>query len=142
VPNKSAIERANQNWGMQTPLLDHAGNPLPPSSSRNQGAANASFGGGSGGYGGGPTGGSNSGDNPMSEIAGLKKNVGFLNWAIAFMFAGAFILAWVVDQRAEGRDDKSGQKVEKIADKVEDLKVSSAEQRSDLKAILEKLNER
>lgn len=78
----------------------------------------------------------------MIDIAGLKKNVNFLNWAVAFMFAGAFIMAWAVDQRAEGRDDKSGQKVEKIAEKVEDLKVSSAEQRSDLKSILEKLNER
>lgn len=89
------LASANRNWG-HAQILNSDGNPyrpnVPPQPPSNTGG-----------------GGGASGGDPMIDIAGLKKNVGFLNWvagiATVAIVALYFILTAQIDNRFDKVDD-------------------------------------
>ena len=64
----------------------------------------------------------------MIDIAGLKKNVGFLNWAMGIIFVSgltAIILSYLLlAGRIDDRYDKIGTKLDHVTDQISDLRVS------------------
>jgi len=73
------------------------------------------------------------------EIAGIKKNLGFLNWIAAAGVAALIGLYFILSGQIDSRFDKAGSKIEHVSDQVSDLRVSGTQQASDVKAILEKV---
>ena len=67
----------------------------------------------------------------MIDIAGLKKNVGFLNWATGIIFVSgltAIILSYLLlAGRIDDRYDKIGTKLDHVGDQITDLRVSVSE---------------
>ncbi len=80
----------------------------------------------------------------MSDIAGLKKNVGFLNWAVGLMFLaglGSILASFLVlDDRINDRFERADDRAGRIEGQIGDLRVTAAQQSSDIKAILEKVD--
>lgn len=114
----SPLQTANNTWGSAT-LINASGNPLRPPTPPHP-PANT----------GGPSGPSG-GHEPMIEIAGLKKNVGFLNWATGLIFLSglAAILAsyLMLAQKIEDRYDRIGDKIEGVSQQIGDMRVQLTE---------------
>ena len=70
----------------------------------------------------------------MIDIAGLKKNVGFLNWALGTTFLlglAAIITSYVMLSGQIGdRYDRVGDKLDGIATQISDLRVDITEVRA------------
>jgi hypothetical protein len=109
-------------------LVDSSGNPMRSGA----GAAPPSYGAGGGGQ------------DAIIDIAGLKKNVGFLNWAVGIIFLSglsAIIVSFLtlndkIDNRFDRADDRSRQ----IEQKVEQVRLDAVEQKADVEAILERVS--
>lgn len=84
------------------------------------------------------------GSSTVSDIAGLKKNVGFLNWAVGLMFLaglGSILASFLVlDDRINDRFERADDRAGRIEGQIGDLRVTAAQQSSDIKAILEKVD--
>lgn len=65
----------------------------------------------------------------MSDIAGLKKNVGFLNWASAALLTAGVAAFFMLDAS-----------VEDVASDVVEIKIQSARQSALLESIAQKLD--
>ena len=111
------LASANQNWG-HAQLLNSDGNPWRPTNSL-QPPANTGGGGGA------------SGADPMTDIAGLKKNVGFLNWAVGILFLsglGAILASYLLlAERIDSRYDRVGDKIDNVSTQIADLRVAVTE---------------
>lgn len=112
------LQTANSAWGTAT-LINASGNPLRPPTPP-QPPANT----------GGPHGPSGGGE-PMIEIAGLKKNVGFLNWATGLIFLSgltAIVASYLMlAAKIEDRYDRIGDKIEGVSQQIGDLRVQLTE---------------
>lgn len=76
----------------------------------------------------GPDGGS-----PMTEIAKLQQNVGFLNWAVGIIFVSGLAAMIYLD-------DRSANRLQPVANTVTEIKIESARQGSKIDLIVEKLD--
>lgn len=67
----------------------------------------------------------------MIEIAGLKKNVGFLNWATGLIFLsglGAILGSYLMlAGKIEDRYDRIGDKIEGVSQQLGDMRVQLTE---------------
>lgn len=77
----------------------------------------------------------------MIEIAGLKKNVGFLNWVAGLAALAMVALYFILTAQIDSRFDKVDTKVGEVSRSVSDLRVEIATQSADIKAALEKSND-
>jgi len=123
----SALERANQNWGGQAAILDENGNPIRSQSMEPN----------SNPYGNG--GGVPPSDNPMIAIAGLKKNVGFLNWAAGLLLVAGGTGFLILQDKIQDRFDKSDERITAVSEQVTELRINATKQDAKLDRILEKL---
>ena len=71
----------------------------------------------------------------MEDIAGLKKNVGFLNWIAAAGVGAIVALYFVLSGQIDSRFNKADEK-------ISDLRVAIASQAGDVKLILDKVDDR
>jgi hypothetical protein len=66
----------------------------------------------------------------MIDVAGLKKNVGFLNWAVGIIFAsglGAIVVSYLMLSHDIGDLSKeSAERDRQIVDRISDLRTDSA----------------
>ena len=89
-------------------------------------------------------GGGGSGSSLVEDMAGLKKNVGFLNWALGIMYVAglsAIISSYfLLDGRIDTRFDKADAKIERLSDQASDLKFLMITEAADTRRLLEKLN--
>lgn len=90
-------------------------------------------GGGPGNHSGGGTG--SSGGGHAVDIAGLQKNVGFLNWAAGIVFViglsaivGSYLM---LANRIDDRYDKIGDKLDRVTEQISNVRVSISEVKSD-----------
>lgn len=64
------------------------------------------------------------------DIAGLKKNVGFLNWAVGIIFLSGLsalvALYFLLASRIDDRYEKTGDKLDQIVDRISDLRIAVA----------------
>ena len=90
--------------------------------------------------------GGDSGGGHLADIAGLQKNVGFLNWAVGIVFLsglGALIALYLILNSSIAENAKDGREgLEHVSDKISDVRVAVAGQSADIKAVLEKLDVR
>ena len=125
-PN-TPLETANQAWGTAQ-LVNSSGNPISSQAILATDAMpNPGYSGGSGG-----------GTDAMIDIAGLKKNVGFLNWATGALFVGGLSAFLILDGRISD-------KILTVARDVTEIKVEQARQAATLVAIngtLEKIDKK
>ena len=93
--------------------------------------------------GGGDAGGPGGGDGMTSIFrTDAVRDVPYLKAGIAVLATCLFAVCAFFLVRIDDRFDRADDGVKKVAEKVEDLRISDAEQRSDIKAILEKVSER
>jgi hypothetical protein len=80
----------------------------------------------------------------MIDIAGLKKNVGFLNWAVGIIFLSgltAIIVSFLtLNDKIDNRFDRADDRGQQIEQKVEQVRFEAVEQKADVKAILERVS--
>lgn len=110
-------QAANENWA--SPIYDHRGAPMQQAPSP-QPPSNL------GGAGPPPP-----GSDAMIDIAGLKKNVGFLNWAAGIIFLSglaAIVASYLmIAGKIEDRYDRIGDKIENVSSQITDLRVQMIE---------------
>jgi hypothetical protein len=121
MPSKSAVERANEQWG-HGQLVDAAGNPMRAQNPSYIDKANVGFAGGGSG-----------GENPMIDIVGLKKNVALLNWAAGALFVGGISGFLILDDRISDR-------IKPVSEGVVELKVQNAKLSSGIDEILRRMD--
>lgn len=84
--------------------------------------------------------GGNGGGDVVIDVAGLKKNVSFLNWVAAAGVVALISLYFILSGQVDARFDKADERVQKLSEQVSDVRVLIAGQSADTKAILEKLD--
>lgn len=112
----NAVQNANKAWG-QAQLIDSKGNPLPRSDGQNPPLNK----GGGGGFSGGEI---------VTDIAGLKKNVGFLNWIAAAGVAALIALYLLLSSQIGDRYDRTSDKLDEISSQISDMRVEISEVKS------------
>lgn len=70
----------------------------------------------------------------MIDIAGLKKNVGFLNWAVGTIFGlglAAIVISYLMlADRIDDRYDRISDKLDNVSGQIGDLRVTVTEVRA------------
>lgn len=121
-------QAANQNWG-QPPILNSAGNPMHLASIQNRPAnphQDNTVGGGGG--------------ETVMDIAGLKKNVAFLNWVAAAGAAALIALYFILANQIDDGARESRVSLQRVSEQLSDVRVAVASQSADIKAVLEKVD--